>query len=53
MVGVIIIIVLVGIALAAMYGVSGSKRPCPHCKTMMPKKSTSCPHCHKAVRIGY
>jgi hypothetical protein len=52
-VGIILIIVLVGLAVAALYTVSTSKRPCPHCRTMMPKKASKCPHCHKAIPLGY
>jgi hypothetical protein len=52
-VGTIIIVVLVGVTAAAMYTVSSSKRPCPFCHTMMPKKTAKCPHCRKAVPLGY
>jgi hypothetical protein len=53
MVGIIIIIVLVGVAVAAFYMVSSSKRTCPFCHTMMPQKTIKCPHCRRAVPLGY
>jgi hypothetical protein len=53
MVGIIIIIVLVGIAVAAFLTVSASKRMCPFCHSTMPKKSIKCPHCRKAVPLAY
>ncbi|HEY3295295.1 MAG TPA: hypothetical protein VGL38_07640 [bacterium] len=53
MVGIIIIVVLVGVAVAAFYTISSSKRMCPHCHSTMPKKSVKCPHCRRAVPLGY
>jgi len=52
-VGVIILLVLAGVAIAALVTASGAKRPCPFCHTMMPKKIIKCPHCRKAVPLGY
>ena len=49
----IVIFVIIAIALVAAYLFSGSKRPCPHCRTMMSKKVTICPHCHKTIPLGY
>lgn len=51
--GVIMIIVLIGLVAAVLYTVSASKRPCPFCRAMMPKKAALCPRCHKAVPLGY
>jgi hypothetical protein len=52
-VGIIMILVLVGVVGAALYLVSTSKRPCPYCHTMMPKKVVKCPHCRKAIPLNY
>lgn len=52
-VGIIIILAIVAIAVAALYTVSASKRPCPYCHTMMPKKTVKCPHCHKGIPLAY
>lgn len=53
MVSAIVIIVLIAIIGTVVYTTSLSKRPCPHCHTMMPKKVTECPHCHKSVSLRY
>jgi hypothetical protein len=53
MMGTLIIMVLVALAVAVLFRVSASKRPCPHCRTMMPKSVSACPHCHKAIPLGY
>jgi hypothetical protein len=46
--GIVIIVAFVGLAAVAFYMVSASKRVCPHCHTMMPKKDIKCPHCEKS-----
>ena len=53
LVGIIIVVILLAIAAAALFAVSGSKRVCPFCHTMMPKKTVKCPHCRKAIPVAY
>ena len=52
-IGGIIAIVLVAIAVAALSMISATKRPCPHCHTMMPKGKTTCPKCGKGIPLNY
>ena len=53
MIGLIIVIVFIAIGIAIAYSHSGSKRMCPFCHALMSKKATQCPHCRKAVPLGY
>jgi len=53
MFGLLVPVILVGIAAAFLFTVSAAKRPCPHCRTMMPKKAVLCPHCRKTIPLGY
>lgn len=49
----IIVVVLIAVAATAVSMVSATKRPCPYCHTMMPKKKTACPKCGKGTRLNY
>jgi hypothetical protein len=51
--GTVIMVVLAALVIYVLYTVSTSKRPCPYCHTMMPKKADKCPHCRKSVPLGY
>ena len=48
----IIAAIIVGVIIT-FYKVSATKRPCPHCRTMMPKKVTKCPKCGKQIPLNY
>lgn len=55
-IGIIGYLIFLGLAVAVlvyMLKVSSTKRPCPYCRTMMPKSTISCPHCHKAIPLAY
>jgi hypothetical protein len=53
LIGIGIVIALIVLAAIVLVMVSGTKRLCPHCHTMMPKKRTACPKCGKAIPLNY
>jgi len=52
-IGYIVIAVLIAAVVVVLSKVSASKRLCPHCHTMMPKKVTKCPKCGKQIPLNY
>ena len=49
----LIIAVLIAGVVIVYFKVSASKRPCPHCRTMMPKNVTKCPKCGRQIPLNY
>jgi hypothetical protein len=43
----LIVAVTASVTVAIVVLVLLTKRSCPHCRTMMPKKAVACPHCGK------
>ena len=52
-IGLVVPIFLIAGVGAVLYWVSFSKRLCPNCRTMMPKKVTTCPKCGKQIPLNY